>query len=70
MIAKDGFTFNTFCKSVDLRNLFLKSGFRLPTSPNTIRSIVITFSDSIKAEMINKFRKLQEQNQKFSLYNI
>jgi len=67
MIAKDGFTFNTFCKSVDLRNLFLKSGFRLPTSPNTIRSIVITFSDSIKAEMINKFRKLQEQNQKFSL---
>lgn len=53
MIAKDGFTFNAFCKSVDLRNLFLKSGFRLPTSPNTIRSIVITFSDSIKADMIN-----------------
>ena len=67
MIAKDGFTFNTFCKSVDLRSLFLKSGFKLPTSPNTIRSIVITFSDSVKADMINKFTRLQEQNQKFSL---
>ena len=60
MIAKDGFTFNAFCKSIDLRNLFLKSGFRLPSSPNTIRSIVLTFSDSIKTDMINKFRKLQE----------
>lgn len=25
MIAKDGFTFNAFCKSLDLRDLFLKS---------------------------------------------
>lgn len=58
MIAK--FTFNTFCKPVDLRNLFQKSGFRLPTSPNTIIAIVITFSDSVKADMINKFTKLQE----------
>lgn len=68
MIAKDGFTFNAFCKSVDLRNLFLKGGSKLPTS-NTIRSIVITFSDSVKkkVDMINKFTKLQEQNQKFSL---
>lgn len=67
MIAKDGFTFNTFCKSIDLRNLFLKSGFKLPTSPNTIRSIVITFANSIKANIINRFTNLQEQNQKFSL---
>lgn len=51
MIVKDGFTFNTFCKYVDLRNLFLKSGSKLPTS-NTIRSIDITFSDSVKRKSI------------------
>lgn len=67
MTAKDGFSFNSFCKSLDLRNLFMKSGHKLPSSPNTIRSIVITFSDSVKANMINEIKKLQVQNQKFSL---
>lgn len=67
MVAKDGFSFNVFCKSNDLRNLFLKSGFTLPTSPNTIRAIVSTFCDSVKTDVVNQFKKLQEQDQKFSL---
>lgn len=67
MTAKDGFSFNSFCKSSDLRYLFQKSGHKLPSSSNTIRSIVIQFSESVKANMINEIQKLQMQNQKFSL---
>lgn len=67
MTAKDGFSFNSFCKSLDLRYLFQKSGYKLPLSSNTIRSIVIKFSESVKANMINEIQQLQTQYQKFSL---
>lgn len=67
MIAKDNFTFNSFCTSVDLRYLFSKSGFQLPTSSNTIRSMVVNFSESVKADIMKEFTTLKKQNQKFSI---
>lgn len=67
MISRDGFTFRSFCTSTDLRYLFSRSGFKLPNSPNTIRTIVLKFSDSVKGNMINEFNNLKKQNQKLSL---
>ena len=67
MVAKDGFTFNSFCTASDLRYLFSKSDFRLPTSPYTIRSKVVKFSDSVKADIMQKLLSLMKQNQKFSI---
>lgn len=67
MVCKDGFSLNSFCTSSDLRYLFSKSGFQLPNSPNTIRSTVINFSNTVKADMIIEFTHLKEQSQRFSL---
>lgn len=67
MIAKDGFTFDVLCKSTNLKYLFLKNGFMLQTSFNTIRSRIITFSDPVQTNMKNKLAKLQGENQIFSL---
>ena len=63
-VAKDGFTFNSFCTSSDLRYLFSKSGFRHLISPNTIRSMVVKFLDSVKADIMKKFTSLKKPKPK------
>jgi hypothetical protein len=67
MVCKDGFSLNLFCTSSDLRSLFAKSGFQLPTSPNTIRSMVTNFANTIEADFTIKFANLKEKKQRFSL---
>ncbi|XP_060801934.1 uncharacterized protein LOC132903887 [Amyelois transitella] len=67
MVCKDGFTLSSFCTSSDLRDLFSKSGNKLPNSPNTIRSIVTNFSNTVKADMIIEFERLKKGKQRFSL---
>lgn len=67
MVCKDGFTLSSFCTSTDLRNLFSKSGHKLPNSPNTIRSIVTNFCNTVKADMIIEFERLKKGKQRFSL---
>lgn len=67
MAAKDGFSFNSFWKSSDLRYLFHKSGHKLPLSSNTIKSIVLQFSEFVKTNMINEIQKLQ--NTKYKIKN-
>lgn len=67
MICKDGFSMNSFCTSSDLRYLFTMNGFKLPNSPNTIRSIVMNFSNTVKTDMIMKFSRLKTKSQRFSL---
>ncbi|CAG9820962.1 unnamed protein product [Phaedon cochleariae] len=67
MVCKDGFTLSSFCTSTDLRNLFHKSGHKLPNSPNTIRSIVTNFYNTVKADMIIEFERLKKRKQRFSL---
>jgi len=67
MVAKDGLTFNCFCTSEDLRHLFSKCGFYLPTSPNTIRSIVENYSDFVKTEIIKELQSLINRGQRLSL---
>lgn len=67
MVCKDGYTFSSFCTSSDMRYLFSKCGYPLPNSPNTIRSIVSNFANTVKADMIIEFEYLKKQGQKFAL---
>lgn len=65
MVSKDGFTFQVFTSSEDLRHLFNKSGHDLPKSSNTVRNIVVNYSKSVKAGMIIEIKGIGDQ--KFSL---
>jgi hypothetical protein len=67
MVCKDGFNLSLFYTSSDLRRLFAKSGFQLPTSPNTIRSMVTNFANTIEVDFIIEFANLKEKGQRFSL---
>ncbi|KAJ2948892.1 hypothetical protein O0L34_g5823 [Tuta absoluta] len=67
MVCKDGFPLSSFCTSADLRDLFSKSGHKLPNSPNTIRSMVTRFCNTVKADMIIEFGRLKKEKQRFSL---
>lgn len=60
LVAMDGFSFNVFTKSSDLRRLFLKTGYKLPDSTNTVKSIVFSFAESVKSKMISEIDKLRE----------
>ncbi|GBM19068.1 hypothetical protein AVEN_236897-1 [Araneus ventricosus] len=61
MVCKDGVALSLFCSSSDLRYLFSKSGFQLPNSPNTIRSIDTNFANIFKADLINEFEYLKKR---------
>lgn len=67
MVAKDGLSYNCLSSSEDLKYLFFKNGFSLPTSPNTIKSIVENFSITVKAKIIKTLQSLQIRGEKFSL---
>ncbi|XP_050507488.1 uncharacterized protein LOC126885105 [Diabrotica virgifera virgifera] len=67
MVCKDGFALSIFCTSKDLRFLFSNTGFELPHSPNTIRSIVKNFATSVQSNMMIEFESLKKQKHKFAL---
>ncbi|GBN11531.1 hypothetical protein AVEN_237838-1 [Araneus ventricosus] len=67
MACKDGVALSLFCSSSDLRYLFSKSGFQLPNSSNTIRSIVTNFANTVKADLIIEFEYLKKQGERFAL---
>lgn len=50
MVSRGGYSLKSFCVDPDMRFLFSNSGFQLPKSPNTIRSIVTTFENTVKAK--------------------
>ncbi|GBM86700.1 hypothetical protein AVEN_222224-1 [Araneus ventricosus] len=67
MVCKDGMALSLFCSSSELRYLFSKSGFHLPNSPNTIRSIVTNFENTVKDDLIIEFEYLKKQGKIFAL---
>ncbi|GBN32255.1 hypothetical protein AVEN_159821-1 [Araneus ventricosus] len=67
MVSKDGVALSLFCSSSELRYLFSKSGFQLPNSPNTIRSIVKNFANTVKADLIIEFEYIKKQGKIFAL---
>ncbi|GBM62243.1 hypothetical protein AVEN_44039-1 [Araneus ventricosus] len=52
MVCKDNVAISLFCSSSELRYVFSTSGFQLPNSPNTRRSIVTNFANTVKADLI------------------
>ncbi|CAG9128692.1 unnamed protein product [Plutella xylostella] len=67
MIAMDGCTLRLFIESEDLRNMFKKSGFELPKSPNTIAKIVLTQAKELKEWTKNKILQLKQAGHRFSI---
>lgn len=67
MVCKNGVTLSLFCTSPDLRYLFSKSEFQLPHSPNTVRSIVTNFANTVQSDFIIEFEYLKNQVKRFSL---
>lgn len=67
MVSRGGYSLNSFCADPDMRFLFSNAGFQLPKSPNTIRSIVMNFENTVKADMVIEFDNLKSSGQKFSI---
>lgn len=65
--AKDGLPFSIFCTSEDLRRLLSSSGFKVPTSSNTIRNMVVTYSKKIKAQVKGEIHAKKSNGHKFSI---
>lgn len=53
MAAKDGLPFRVFCTSEDMKSLFAAKGnnYKLPSSPNTIKQIVMNYETTLKMEV-------------------
>lgn len=57
MVAKDGLTFRVFTTSTDLRRCLIADGFTdIPTSPNSIKRIVIEYSKEIRKKLKEEIR--------------
>lgn len=67
MVTLDGIAFRVFANSVDLRRLYKKSNLNLPASANTIKSIVMLYSQKAKQEVICLLAALKRGGKKFSL---
>lgn len=67
MTAVDGMSFNTIATSEDLKKLFVCAGFSSPSSPNTVREIVLKYGERVKNGMIEEILALQKQGKRFSL---
>jgi hypothetical protein len=68
MTALDGLTFKVFCTSHDLRKALIARGFNeIPKSPNTIKNIVVNYSQKIRSSLIKNFAELKINGKRFSL---
>lgn len=68
MTAKDGFSFNVFITSTDLRNLLIAKGYNdLPTSAVSIRNRVVNYSSKIKELITREIQNFKNSGKKFSL---
>lgn len=66
-VSRGGYSLNSFCADSDMRILFANVGFQLPKSPNTIRSIVTTFENTVKTDMLIELDHLKSSGQRFSI---
>lgn len=67
MVAKDGLPFRVFCTSDNLRSLFAAKGHKLPTSPNSIKMMVMDYGTTLKMKVKQDLMKLKEHGQRFTL---
>ena len=68
MTSRDGLPFALFCSSVDMRQGLIARGFsNVPKSPNTIRTIVIQYSQKVRQVVVNEMMRDMADEKKFSL---
>jgi hypothetical protein len=68
MTARDGLPFSLFCTSADIREGLKARGFsELPKSANTVRSLVMGYSDKVRQAMISQIVQRLNEGRKFSL---
>jgi hypothetical protein len=67
MVALDGFAFEKYVTSQDLRVLFAYMGFTVPKCGKTIKKVVMDYYEKTKSAVIEQLKKKQAQGLKFSL---
>lgn len=68
MTALDGLPFSIFCTSTDIREgLTARGFFDIPKSANTMRSLVMGYSDRVRQAMISEMTQHLQKGKKFSL---
>jgi hypothetical protein len=68
MTARYGLPFSVFCTSADIREGLKVRGFsELPKSANTVRSLVMGYSDKVRQAMISQIVQRLNEGRKFSL---
>lgn len=68
MVAKDGLAFRMLCSSNDLRMLLVnKFKEQVPSSPNTIRKIVMEYCDQIQKQVKQSIKTMKSNGKRFSI---
>ena len=67
LIAHDGISFSKICTSYDLRKLLTSKYKNVPSSPNTVREIVLKYGEKIRKEVIEHISKHKVTKKLFSL---
>lgn len=67
MTAVDGLPFSFFITSKDQRRIMAQSGYKLPTSSNSIKNMVIKHCDTVKLSLIHNLKKLTSKGLKVSI---
>lgn len=67
MTSVDGLPFSFFTTSTDQRRVMAQSGYKLPTSSNSIKNIVMKHGETVKLSIINKLQKLKNDGIKVSV---
>jgi len=68
LIACDGISFNTICKSYDIRQGLMARGFtEIPKSKTGVANVVQKYGEKIHQQIKNEFSQIKKQNKKFSL---
>lgn len=67
MVAKDGLPFRVFCTSEDMKSLLVAKGYKLPSSPNTIKKIVMNYGMTLKMKVTEDLLKLRNEDYRFTV---
>ncbi len=67
MIALDGLPFRVFTTSVDLRRALESDGYIVPKSPNTVRNIVMEFTQKVREQEKAEIVKLLQKGDRFNI---
>ncbi|CAG5012066.1 unnamed protein product [Parnassius apollo] len=68
MAAKDGLSFNVLASSQEIKKGLAARKFeKIPSSPNTVRSMVFQYERKFREELIAKLNKRKAERERFSV---